>query len=214
MQSKMFPELGKKIDMIYWESNGNFNDFVKELQRRFPNNTSKASRAIEVLDVYFKSIEGQLKIAKSKLNNILNSQNEYNYQQEQTEQETEIEQEFIITPDIPTQDGQNPEQQQVQGSNQTQQPQQQNPAVDPQPQPINPQLQAITDQLKLLIESNNNNIQCIRQLQGIVSAQSADIYNAMNSLGTLTNRVNLIASGYIEPFAKDLPDDVATGTSN
>ena len=34
MQSKMFPELGKKIDMIYWESNGNFNDFVKELQRQ------------------------------------------------------------------------------------------------------------------------------------------------------------------------------------
>lgn len=216
MQSKMFPELGKKIDMIYWESNGNFNDFVKELQRRFPNNTSKASRAIEVLDVYFKSIEGQLKIAKSKLNNILNSQNEYNYQQEQTEQETEIEQKFIITPDIPPlrQDGQNPEQQQVQSSDQTQQPQQQNPAVDPQPQPINPQLQAIMDQLKLLIDSNNNNIQCIRQLQGIVSAQSADIYNAMNNLGTLTNRVNLIAAGYIEPFAKDLPDDVATGNSN
>ena len=70
------------------------------------------------------------------------------------------------------------------------------------------------DQLKLLIDSNNNNIQCIKQLQGIVSAQSADIYNAMNSLGTLTNRVNLIAAGYIEPFAKDLPDDVASGTSN
>lgn len=102
----------------------------------------------------------------------------------------------------------------VQGSDQTQQPQQQNPAVDPQPQPINPQLQAIMDQLKLLIDSNNNNIQCIKQLQGIVSAQSADIYNAMNSLGTLTNRVNLIAAGYIEPFAKDLPDDVASGTSN
>lgn len=95
----------------------------------------------------------------------------------------------------------------VQGSDQTQQPQQQNPAVDPQLQPI-------MDQLKLLIDSNNNNIQCIRQLQGIVSAQSADIYNAMNNLGTLTNRVNLIAAGYIEPFAKDLPDDVATGTSN
>ena len=97
--------------------------------------------------------------------------------------------------------------QQVQGSDQTQQPQQQNPVVDPQLQPI-------MDQLKLLIDSNNNNIQCIRQLQGIVSAQSADIYNAMNNLGTLTNRVNLIAAGYIEPFAKDLPDDVATGTSN
>ena len=97
--------------------------------------------------------------------------------------------------------------QQVQGSDQTQQPQQQNPVVDPQLQPI-------IDQLKLLIDSNNNNIQCIRQLQGIVSAQSADIYNAMNNLGTLTNRVNLIAAGYIEPFAKDLPDDVATGTSN
>lgn len=209
MQSKMFPELGKKIDMIYWETNGNFNDFVKELQRRFPNDASKASRAIEVLDVYFKSIEGQLKIAKSKLNNILNSQNEYNYQQEQTEQETEIEQEFIITPDNPPlrQDGQNPEQQQVQGSGQTQQPQQQNPAVDPQ-------LQAIMDQLKLLIDSNNNNIQCIKQLQGIVSAQSADIYNAMNSLGTLTNRVNLIAAGYIEPFAKDLPENVTAGISN
>ena len=110
---------------------------------------------------------------------------------------------------------QEPEQQvQGSGSGQTQQPQQQNPAVDPQPQPINPQLQAIMDQLKLLIDSNNNNIQCIKQLQGIVSAQSADIYNAMNSLGTLTNRVNLIAAGYIEPFAKDLPDDVATGTSN
>ena len=100
-----------------------------------------------------------------------------------------------------------PEQQQVQGSDQTQQPQQQNLAVDPQLQPI-------MDQLKLLIDSNNNNIQCIRQLQGIVSAQSADIYNAMNNLGTLTNRVNLIAAGYIEPFAKDLPDDVATGNSN
>ena len=100
-----------------------------------------------------------------------------------------------------------PEQQQVQGSDQTQQPQQQNLAVDPQLQPI-------MDQLKLLIDSNNNNIQCIRQLQGIVSAQSADIYNAMNNLGTLTNRVNLIAAGYIEPFAKDLPDDVASGTSN
>lgn len=108
---------------------------------------------------------------------------------------------------------QEPEQQ-VQGYDQTQQTQQQNPAVDPQPQPINPQLQAIMDQLKLLIDSNNNNIQCIKQLQGIVSAQSADIYNAMNSLGTLTNRVNLIAAGYIEPFAKDLPDDVASGTSN
>ena len=96
--------------------------------------------------------------------------------------------------------------QQVQGSDQTQQPQQQNPVVDPQLQPI-------MDQLKLLIDSNNNNIQCIRQLQGIVSAQSADIYNAMNNLGTLTNRVNLIAAGYIEPFAKDLPDDVATGTT-
>ena len=105
---------------------------------------------------------------------------------------------------------QEPEQQ-VQGSDQTQQTQQQNPAVDPQLQQI---LQPITDQLKVLIDSNNNNIQCIRQLQGIVSAQSADIYNAMNSLGTLTNRVNLIAAGYIEPFAKDLPDDVATGTSN
>lgn len=110
---------------------------------------------------------------------------------------------------------QEPEQQ-VQGSDQTQQPQQQNPAVDPhpQPQPIDLQLQAIMDQLKLLIDSNNNNIQCIKQLQGIVSAQSADIYNAMNSLGTLTNRVNLIAAGYIEPFAKDLPENVTTGISN
>ena len=99
----------------------------------------------------------------------------------------------------------------VQGSDQTQQPQQQNPAVDPQLQQI---LQPITDQLKVLIDSNNNSIQCIKQLQGIVSAQSADIYNLTNNLGTLTNRVNLIAAGYIEPFAKDLPDDVATGTSN
>ena len=108
---------------------------------------------------------------------------------------------------------QEPEQQ-VQGSDQTQQPQQpqqQNPAVDPQLQQI---LQPITDQLKVLIDSNNNSIQCIKQLQGIVSAQSADIYNLTNNLGTLTNRVNLIAAGYIEPFAKDLPDDVATGTSN
>ena len=102
----------------------------------------------------------------------------------------------------------------AQGSDQPQQPQQpqqQNPAVDPQLQQI---LQPITDQLKVLIDSNNNSIQCIKQLQGIVSAQSADIYNLTNNLGTLTNRVNLIAAGYIEPFAKDLPDDVATGNSN
>ena len=96
-----------------------------------------------------------------------------------------------------------PEQQQVQSSDQTQQQQQ-----------VDPQLRPIMDQLKLLIDSNNNSIQCIKQLQGIVSAQSADIYNLTNNLGTLTNRVNLIAAGYIEPFAKDLPDDVATGTSN
>lgn len=96
-----------------------------------------------------------------------------------------------------------PEQQQVQSPDQTQQQQQ-----------VDPQLRPIMDQLKLLIDSNNNSIQCIKQLQGIVSAQSADIYNLTNNLGTLTNRVNLIAAGYIEPFAKDLPDDVATGTSN
>lgn len=200
MQSKMFPELGRKTDMIYWETNGKFNDFVKELQRRFPNDTSKASKAIEVLDVYFKSIEGQLKIVKNELNKILNPQNEYNHQQEQN---TEKEQEFIITPDIPLsrQEVREPEQQQVQSSDQTQQ--QQQPQVDPQLQPI-------MDQLKVLIDFNNSNSQCIRQLQDIVSAQSADIYNTVNNLGTLTNRVNLIAAGYIEPFAKDLPENVAT----
>lgn len=184
MQSKMFPELAQKLTDAEGYWICPFHVFMRKLESLYPNDKLKAKKVEEILEKYLERLRGIRPTIEKELEEILNS------------------------------DSVVPEQQQVQSSDQTQQTQQQNPAVDPQSQSINPQLQPIMDQLKLLIDSNNNNIQCIRQLQGIVSAQSADIYNAMNNLGTLTNRVNLIAAGYIEPFAKDLPDDVATGTSN
>ena len=177
MQSKMFPELAQKLTDAEGYWICPFHVFMRKLESLYPNDKLKAKKVEEILEKYLERLRGIRPTIEKELEEILNS------------------------------DSVVPEQQQVQSSDQTQQPQQQNPVVDPQLQPI-------MDQLKLLIDSNNNNIQCIRQLQGIVSAQSADIYNAMNNLGTLTNRVNLIAAGYIEPFAKDLPDDVATGTSN
>lgn len=69
------------------------------------------------------------------------------------------------------------------------------------------QFQTILDQLKNLIDSNNNNmIICIEQLQDIITGQAIAVNNLSDMLADLTNRVNLIAAGYTASLAKYIPD--------
>lgn len=156
MQSKMFPELGNKIDAIYIETNAFFDTFLRSLEGKFPNDKTKASKAIKVLEIYFKAIEEPLKTVRTELNNILN--------------------------DTPQKESD----QQLQDQN---------------------QFQTILDQLKNLIDSNNNNmIICIEQLQDIITGQAIAVNNLSDMLADLTNRVNLIAAGYTASLAKYIPD--------